>query len=134
MSGRAAFRPLGSQRCSWDPCEGLALTNGAQLSTAYAALALYDAQQLIQLAETSAAMSIEALRGVTRAFHPAVHRLRPYPGAQRCARNLLSLMKGSELTDTIRKSKTLTLCAALHRSLGSARDALRHVQAQLRGS
>ena len=32
-------------------------------------------------------MSIEALLGVSRAFHASVHQLRPYRGAIACAQN-----------------------------------------------
>ena len=46
-------------------------------------------------------MSIEALRGVTRAFHPAVHALRPYPGAIACAARLRSLLEESSLVDSL---------------------------------
>lgn len=81
--------------------EGLAVTNGAQLTTAIAALALWDADVLLRAAEVAAAMSIEALRGVTRAFHPAVHALRPHPGALACAARLRALLAGSALVDSL---------------------------------
>lgn len=81
--------------------EGLAVTNGAQLTTAIVALAAHDADVLLRAAEVAAAMGVEALRGVTRAFHPAVHALRPYPGARACAARLLRLLAGSTLVDSI---------------------------------
>ncbi len=81
--------------------EGLAMTNGAQMTTAIAALALVDSWCLVEHAEIAAAMSIEALRGVTRAFHPGVHLLRPYPGAIACAARLRELLAGSTLTDSV---------------------------------
>lgn len=81
--------------------EGLAMTNGAQLTTAIAALACLDAEQVLRAAEVAAAMSIEALRGVTRAFHPAVHALRPYAGARATAARLLRLLEGSSLVDSL---------------------------------
>lgn len=132
LFGREALRRAGIQTLPLGPKEGLALTNGAQLSTAYAALALYDAQKLIRLGEIAAAMSIEALRGVTRAFHPAVHALRPYKGAQSCAANLLQLLEGSELTDTVPgKVQDAYSLRCTPQIVGSARDALSHVHEQL---
>ena len=132
LSGREALRRAGIETLPLGPKEGLALTNGAQLSTAFAALALYDAQQLVRLSEVAAAMSIEALRGVTRAFHPSVHALRPYPGAQACAANLLLLLKGSELTDTVPgKVQDAYSLRCTPQIVGSARDALTHIQGQL---
>lgn len=81
--------------------EGLAVTNGAQLTTAIAALAVWDAEVVLRAAEVAAALSIEALLGVTRAFHPAVHALRPHPGAITCAARLRALLAGSTLVDSI---------------------------------
>ena len=106
--------------------EGLAMTNGAQMTTAIAALALFDSERLVADAEVAAAMSIEALRGVTRAFHPGVHALRPYPGAIRTAERLLELLAGSTLTnsipDKIQDAYSLRCTPVI---LGAVRDQLR---------
>jgi histidine ammonia-lyase len=132
LSGREALAKAKIETLPLGPKEGLALTNGAQLTTAFAALALYDAQRLIRLSEIAAAMSIEALRGVTRAFHPAVHAMRPYPGAIHCAANLRLLLAGSTLTDTIDgKVQDAYSLRCTPQIIGSARDALTHVQAQI---
>jgi histidine ammonia-lyase len=63
LSGREALRRAGLAPLALGPKEGLALTNGAQLTTAITALAIYDAERLLAAAELAAAMSIEALRG-----------------------------------------------------------------------
>lgn len=105
--------------------EGLAMTNGAQLTTAIAALALVDAERALRAAEVAAAMSIEALRGVTRAFHPAVHALRPYPGSVASAARLRALLDGSTLVDSLPgkvQSAYSLRCAPV--VLGAARDVL----------
>ncbi len=101
MTGAGAMRTASIPRVPLEAKDGLALTNGAQLTTALAALASYDAAQLVWFAEISAAMSIEALRGATRAFHPAVHALRPYVGARATAANLRTLLAGSSLVDSV---------------------------------
>ena len=49
-------------------------------------------------AEVAAALSIEALLGATRAFHPSVHAQRPYAGAIATAAHLRELLAGSTLT------------------------------------
>ena len=51
--------------------------------------------------EIAAAMSWEAIRGVTRALHPGVHALRPYRGAVDCAADLRQLLAGSTLVDSL---------------------------------
>ncbi len=101
LPGREAMARAGIPTLVPAAKEGLAMTNGAQMTTAIAALTLFDSWRLVEIAEVAAAMSIEALRGVTRAFHPAVHALRPYPGAITSAARLLDLLAGSTLTDSI---------------------------------
>ena len=54
-----------------------------------------------EAAELAAAMSIEALRGASRAFAESVHALRPYVGAVETAANLRRLMGGSQLVDSM---------------------------------
>jgi len=110
--------------------EGLAVTNGAQLTTAIAALAVWDAEVVLRAAEVAAAMSIEALRGVTRAFHPAVHALRPHPGAVRSAARLRALLAGSTLTDSIpEKIQDAYSLRCTPVVLGAARDVLTYGRA-----
>ncbi len=132
VSGREALFRGGIEAITLGPKEGLALTNGAQLSTAVAALALRDAQDLVALAEVAAALSIEALRGVTRAFRPEVHALRPYVGAKATAANLMRLLAGSGLVDTIDgKVQDAYSLRCTPQVLGAVRDALAHVEGQL---
>lgn len=105
--------------------DGLALTNGAQLTTALAVLAGHDARRLVLAAELAAAMSIEALEGATRAFHPAVHALRPYAGARATAANLRTLMRGSTLVDRVPgKVQDAYSLRCTPQVVGAARDAL----------
>lgn len=133
MSGSAAMQKAGLERLVPGPKEGLAVSNGAQLSTAYGALAAWDAEQTLIAAEIAAALSWEALRGVTRALHPAVHALRPYRGAQDTAQNLLQLLEGSTLCDSIAdKVQDAYSLRCTPQVLGAARDGLRYVASQLR--
>jgi histidine ammonia-lyase len=101
LPGPEAMRRAGIPTLAPAAKEGLAMTNGAQMTTAIAAMAVVDAEVVLRAAEVAAAMSIEALRGVTRAFHPAVHALRPYPGAVACAARLRALLDGSSLVDSL---------------------------------
>ena len=101
MTGPEAMAAAGLATLVPEAKDGLAMTNGAQLTTAIAALALADADVLVRTAERAAAMSIEALRGVSRAFHPAVHALRPHPGAIASAAHLRALLAGSSLVDSM---------------------------------
>jgi histidine ammonia-lyase len=132
ISGRALSDRLGIKPVLLGPKEGLALTNGAQLSTAFAAIACFDASWILKCAEIAASMSIEALLGVTRAFHPMVHVLRPYVGARATAANLLTMLEGSELVNTVKgKVQDAYSLRCTPQVFGSARDALAHVENQL---
>lgn len=132
LSGREALRRAGLEPLVLGPKEGLALTNGAQVTTAITALALHDAAMLLDQAELAAAMSIEALRGVTRAFHPQVIGCRPYPGVVACAATLLRHLEGSELVDTVPgKVQDAYSLRCAPQILGAARDALGFVHQQV---
>lgn len=132
LPGPDAMRRAGIQPLTPAAKDGLAITNGAQLTTAIAALAAHDADVLLRAAEVAAAMSIEALRGVTRAFHPAVHALRPYPGAVACAARLLTLLEGSSLVNSlpgkVQDAYSLRCTPVV---LGACRDTLAFGRAQV---
>lgn len=99
MSGMAAMKAAGIERIVLGPKEGLALLNGTSFSTAQTALALADAEVLLETAEIAAAMSIEALMGFGDAFIPELHEARGHAGQIACAANLRRLLDGSRLID-----------------------------------
>ncbi|MCW1927583.1 histidine ammonia-lyase [Bhargavaea beijingensis] len=78
--------------------EGLALINGTQAMTACGALAFLEAEQLAMQSEWIAGLTIEALRGITDAFHPAVHAARGYPEQAAVAERMRDWLDGSRLT------------------------------------
>lgn len=132
MTGLDVMKAAGIERLIPGPKEGLAMNNGAQLTTSIAALSCWDAQQLILAAETAAAMSWEAIRGVTRAIHPGVHELRPYRGAIQTASNLRALLAFSELTDSHpSKLQDAYSIRCTPQVLGAVRDAVRYASEQV---
>ena len=82
--------------------EGLALINGTQAMTSLLCIAVLTARRLVRAADLIAAMSTDALRGTDTAFDVRIHALRPHPGQQRSARNMWSLMQGSEIRESHR--------------------------------
>ena len=112
--------------------DGLAITNGAQLSTAIATLNIIEGKRLILAAEIAAAMSMEALLGISRAIHPEVHKMRPYLGAKQCAANLRTLTNGSSLLDSVpEKLQDAYSIRCTPQILGSVRDMVRFVEQQV---
>jgi histidine ammonia-lyase len=87
---RAGLQPL-----ELAPKEGLALINGTHLMAAAGALALRDAQRLVDAAVVATALSLEAFKGSTVPFDARLHDLRPQPGAERVAARLRALLDGS---------------------------------------
>lgn len=99
VSGLAAMQDAGIARVVLGAKEGLALINGTSFSTALAALAVYDAARLVETAEVTAAMSIEALMGFGDAFLPQIHDARGQAGQIAAAANIRRLLDGSTLID-----------------------------------
>lgn len=78
--------------------EGLALINGTQAMTAQGVVGYIEAEKLAYDAEWIAAMTVEALRGITDAFHPAIHEARGYKEQIEVAERMLEWLKDSKLT------------------------------------
>ena len=78
--------------------EGLALINGTQAMTAQGVINYLEAESLAVDSEWIAAMTMEALHGITDAFHPAIHEARGYPEQVDVAKRMLDLLEGSQLT------------------------------------
>lgn len=112
--------------------DGLAITNGAQLSAAISAYNIIQSRKLITAAEIAAAMSSEALLAASRAFHPAVHQQRPYAGAILTARNLRRMWKGSSLIDSMKdKVQDAYSIRCTPQVIGAVRDTYEFVRNQV---
>lgn len=77
--------------------EGLALINGTHLMEASAILTFADAWALLQIAEVSYAMSLEALLGSHVPLDARIHQLRGQHGQQLSAAHLRALVSDSEI-------------------------------------
>jgi histidine ammonia-lyase len=77
--------------------EGISLLNGTQAMLSIGCLRLKEAEDLFYSAQTTAALSIEALRGTPAAFDPRLHAARPHPGQVLSASHLTSLLRGSSI-------------------------------------
>ncbi|MGD8451576.1 MAG: histidine ammonia-lyase [Phycisphaerae bacterium] len=97
MTGADAMKRAGVKPTNLTYKEGLGLINGSQMMTGGAALLCYDAERVIKNAVIAAAMTLDALRAVERAFDPTVHRARGFAGQCAVAANLLRLFEGSEI-------------------------------------
>ena len=80
--------------------EGISLLNGTQAMLSIGCLQLKELEDLFYSAQTTAAMSIEALRAAAAAFDPRLHEARPHPGQVLSANHLTSLLHGSAIART----------------------------------
>ena len=80
--------------------EGLALINGTDGMLGQLIMAISDAEQLLQIADLAAAISIQALRGTDRVFLSEIHALRPHPGQRTSAANLAALLENSVIVQS----------------------------------
>jgi len=111
--------------------EGLALINGTQMMTAFASFITIKAKELSKLADISGALSHEALRGTDKAYDLRLHNLRPYNGQIITAKNMLSLIKNSEIRkshlehdERVQDSYSLRCIPQIH---GASKDTIEYV-------
>src|SRR5262249_31431461 len=108
--------------------EGLALINGTDGILGMLVLAVHDLGALLRVLDIAAAMSVEALFGTDRAFAADLQALRPHPGQQASAANLLRLLERSPIVAShrvgdprVQDAYSLRCAPHVH---GAARDAL----------
>ncbi|MFZ6013429.1 MAG: histidine ammonia-lyase, partial [Bacteroidota bacterium] len=83
--------------------EGLALLNGTQFMSAYGSWCILHAHRLLKLANTIAALSLDAFDGRIEPFLPEVHAIRPHPGQIKTAQDIKKMLEGSELIGQSKK-------------------------------
>ncbi len=112
--------------------EGLALINGTDGILGMLVLALADLRRLLQVADITGAMSVEALLGTDRAFAADLQALRPQPGQAVSAANLRRLLAGSAIVAShrdgdprVQDAYSLRCTPQVH---GAARDTVVHAE------
>ncbi|XP_066979441.1 histidine ammonia-lyase-like [Macrobrachium rosenbergii] len=106
------------------PKEGIALINGTQLITSITAEALERAETIARQADVVAALTVEVLKGTSKAFDSDVHKLRPHKGQNEVARRLRALLHSdtypSEIAEShrfcnrVQDAYTLRCCPQVH--------------------
>lgn len=74
------------------PKEGIALINGTQLITSFGAEGVVRAVQIARQADVVAALTLEVLKGTSRAFDSDVQKIRPHKGQIAVAKRLRALL------------------------------------------
>jgi histidine ammonia-lyase len=113
--------------------EGLALVSSNAFTTAWAAIAVADAQNLMDTFDVAGALDLEAFEANTTSLHPVIEHTRPYPGLSATLHTLRTLLAGSYLWQPgaarfLQDPLTFRCIPQIH---GAARDALSYACAIL---
>uniref|UniRef100_A0A8C4K0L8 Histidine ammonia-lyase n=1 Tax=Dromaius novaehollandiae TaxID=8790 RepID=A0A8C4K0L8_DRONO len=106
------------------PKEGLALINGTQMITSLGCEAVERASAIARQADIVAALTLEVLKGTTRAFDTDIHAVRPHRGQTEVAFRFRSLLDSdhhpSEIAeshrfcDRVQDAYTMRCCPQVH--------------------
>jgi histidine ammonia-lyase len=130
MSGADALARAGIAPLTLLAKEGIALINGTQFMAALGTLFLLRAERLAEIADLTGALTLEALGGTDRAFHPLLHAARPHPGQRASAERIRRALEGSERVagrdySSIQDAYSLRCMPQVH---GAVRHALAHLR------
>jgi histidine ammonia-lyase len=132
LPGGEALAAVGLEPVRLRAKEGLSLINGTQFMAAIGALALVRGRRLVRTADVACALSLEALQGSRVSFLAEIHELRPLPGQQASAANILRLLEGSAIIeahrwcDKVQDAYSLRCAPQVH---GASRDLLAYAEA-----
>ncbi len=113
--------------------EGLALINGTDGMLGMLILAISDLERLCDIADLTAAMSVEGLLGTDQVFRPELHEpLRPHPGQAQSAANMYEHLAGSAIVASHRENDERVQDAYSLRCApqvnGAVRDTIEHAR------
>lgn len=113
------------------PKEGLGLINGTQFILAHAILGLYKFEYILDLADLTAAMSLEAYRGSASPFKKELHDIRPFDGSRKVASRMRKFLENSEnltahaFCDRVQDPYSMRCVPQVH---GASRNAFEHLK------
>lgn len=113
------------------PKEGLGLINGTQFILAHSILGLHKFEYILDLADLTAAMSLEAYRGSASPFKKELHDIRPFAGSKKVAARMVKFLKNSEnlasheYCDRVQDPYSIRCVPQVH---GASRNAFEHLK------
>jgi histidine ammonia-lyase len=119
---------------NWEPLhlqskEGLALLNGTQFMSAYAAWCVLEARRLSMMADFISALSLDAFDCRPEPFDLQIHKARPHRGQIETAAFILETLKGSEISlhhkQDVQDPYSFRCIPQVH---GATKDALRYAE------
>lgn len=126
-----AINEIGKKPAVLGPKDGLALINGTAVMAALGAMALHEAKLMVRTADVVSAMTLEAVRGTSKAFHPGISQLKPHAGQIAVGKNMMALLKDSEILDShhectkVQDPYSLRCIPQVH---GACRQTIKHTE------
>jgi len=130
LDGREAMFRAGIPILPFSYKEGLAFTNGFAFGTSLGAQSLYESIRIADNADIVAAMLVESLAGITKAYRDELQLVRPHKSQIQCAKNMLNLLDGSTIIDAEGKFNVHSAYSikSVPQVLGSLRTAIDHLE------
>jgi histidine ammonia-lyase len=131
MMSDIAIKKIGKTPARLGAKDGLALINGTSVMLALGALALVEAKKIVKLADIISCLTLDAVRGTAAAFDERISLLKPQPGQLDVTRNMLALIKNSEINlshkddGKVQDPYSLRCIPQVH---GACRQTLRHTE------
>jgi len=94
---KAIYEKLNIRPYELKPKEGLSLINGTSVMTGISALLIKQADHLLQLAVSLAALSLEAVEAYSDSISERLHAVRPHAGQKEIALQLRNILTSSHL-------------------------------------
>ncbi|MBT3585539.1 MAG: histidine ammonia-lyase [Halobacteriovoraceae bacterium] len=122
---------IGHKPAVLGPKDGLALINGTAVMAALGALGCYEAKRIFKIADISSCLTLDGVRGTSKAYSPLITKLKPHPGQEDATYNLNLLLKGSQIKDShddcgkVQDPYSLRCVPQVH---GACRQTLRHAE------
>jgi histidine ammonia-lyase len=126
-----AIDQIGKTPAVLGPKDGLALINGTAVMAALGACAVVEAENIMKIADISAVMTLDGVKGTSRAYYEGITRLKPHPGQIECCKNLNNLLEGSSIKDShddcgkVQDPYSLRCVPQVH---GACRQTLKHAR------
>ncbi|OQR68451.1 histidine ammonia-lyase-like [Tropilaelaps mercedesae] len=119
------------------PKEGICMLNGTQLITSLGAEALERASNICRQADVICALTLEVLKGTTRAFDGDIQKIRPHWGQALVAKRLRALLhsdvhpsdiaKSHRFCNRVQDAYTMRCCPQVHGVVHDTLDFVRRI-------
>ncbi len=131
QESKEVLNKFGLEPLQLGPKEGLGLINGTQFILAHSILGSYKFKYLLDLADLTAAVSLEAYRGSSSPFRKELHEIRPFDGSKKVASRVRKFLKDSEnlksheYCDRVQDPYSMRCVPQVH---GASRNAYEHLK------